>query len=327
MDFKDYYQILGVSPDASEKDIKQAYRKLARQHHPDVNPGDKSAEEKFKEINEAYQALSNAEQRKKYDAMRADYGRWQQTGGRPQDFDWNNWQARQGEGARTQYQYSNIDDMDDLFGEESPFSDFFTSTFGGARRSRAQGGGTRAPRPRRGRDIEHEVEITLEEAFGGATRILQIGDRRIEARIPPGVDTGLRVRLAGQGEPGRNGGKPGDLYLIIRVLPHPTFERQGDDLYASVPVDVYTAVLGGEVRVPTNGGAVMLKIPPGTQSGRSFRVRNKGMPRPGDRSKRGDLYARVNLVLPEPLTEREIATFRELAAARQEAQARTSRTT
>jgi curved DNA-binding protein len=322
MDFKDYYQILGVSPDASEKDIKQAYRKLARQHHPDVNPGDKSAEEKFKEINEAYQALSNPEQRKKYDAMRTDYGRWQQTGGRSQDFDWNSWQARQGEGAGTQYQYSNVDDLNDLFGDESPFSDFFTSTIGGARTSRAQGGRTRAPRPRRGRDLEHEVEITLEEAFKGATRMLQIGGRRIEARIPPGVDTGSRVRLAGQGEPGRNGGQPGDLYLIVRVLPHPTFERQGDDLYVDVPVDVYTAVLGGEVRVATLDGAVMLKVPPGTQSGRSFRIRNKGMPRLGNPGKRGDLYARVNLVLPEPLTEREIAAFRELAATRQGAQAR-----
>jgi curved DNA-binding protein len=317
MDFKDYYQILGVAPDATEKEIKQTYRKLARQHHPDVNPGDKNAEEKFKEINEAYQALSDPEQRKKYDAMRTEYQRWQQHGGRRQDFDWNNWTAQPGQGARVQY--GSVDDLEDIFGTEGPFSDFFTSTFGGTRSRRAE----RAPRARRGRDIEHEVEITLEEAFHGATRLLQIGDRRIEARIPPGVDNGARVRLAGQGEPGRNGGEAGDLYLIVRVLPDPTFERQGDDLYTDVPMDIYTAALGGEVRVPTlDGGGVMLRIPPRTQTGRSFRLRGKGMPRQGDQKHRGDLYARVTLMLPEPLTERELEAFRELAAARRGAGAR-----
>src|SRR5690349_12750643 len=172
MDFKDYYQILGVAPDATEKEIKQAYRKLARQHHPDVNPGDQSAEEKFKEINEAHQVLADAEQRKKYDAMRTEYQRWQQQGGRPggrrQEFDWNAWAAQPGAGPRVQY--ANVDDLEDLFGGESPFSDFFTSNFGGGR-GRTAGG---AARLRRGRDLEHEVEITLEEAFKGATRLLQI---------------------------------------------------------------------------------------------------------------------------------------------------------
>ena len=316
MDYKDYYQILGVSPDASQQEIKQAYRKLARQYHPDVNPGDESAEERFKEISEAYQVLSDPEQRRKYDEMRTDYQRWQQTGGRRQDFDWNAWAAQPGEGPRVQY--STVEDFDDLFGGESPFSDFFTSTFGDMRGRRS----ARASRPRRGRDLEYEAEITLEEAFHGTTRTIQIDDRRIEARIPPGVDNGSRIRLAGQGEPGRNGGEPGDLYLVIRVEPHPLFEREGDDLYVEVPVDVYTAALGGEIRVPTLEGAVMLKIPPGTQSGRTFRVRGKGMPRLGDPSSRGDLYARVTLVLPEPLTERELAAFQELAATRQGDRAR-----
>ena len=160
------------------------------------------------------------------------------------------------------------------------------------------------------------MELTLEEAFRGTTRGLQIGDRRLEAKIPPGVHTGSRVRLAGQGEPGRQGGIAGDLYLITRVLPHARFEREGDDLYTEVPVDIYTAALGGEVRVPTLDGAVMLKIPPQTQSGRSFRLRNKGMPRLGDPNTRGDLYARIRLMLPEPLSERELKAFRELAAAR-----------
>jgi curved DNA-binding protein len=309
MEFKDYYQILGVAPDADEKAIRQAFRKLARQYHPDVNPGDKAAEEQFKAINEANQVLSDPEQRKKYDALRTQYQRWQQGGRRPQDFNWQEWSAAPGEGVYEQY--GSFDNLDDLFGGESPFSDFFSTIFGGARRAQ------QTPRPRRGRDREVEVEITLEEAFAGTTRALQIGDRRIEAKIPPGVFTGARVRLAGQGEPGRQGGPGGDLYLIIRVAPHPTFERDRDDLFVEVPVDIYTAALGGEVRVPTLDGAVMLKIPPQTQSGRTLRLRGKGMPRLDDPNARGDLYTRVRLMLPEPLTERELQAFSELAAARQ----------
>ncbi len=195
MEFKDYYQALGVPPDADEKTIRQAFRKLARQSHPDVNPGDKTAEERFKVINEAYQVLSDAEQRKKYDALRAQYQRWQQTGGRAQDFDWRAWSTRPEEGVHVRH--GRIDDLEDLFGGGSPFSDFFTTIFGGAR------GAERGVRPRPGRDLEQEMELTLEEAFRGTTRVLQIGDRRIEAKIPPGVHTGSRVRLAGQGEPGR----------------------------------------------------------------------------------------------------------------------------
>jgi curved DNA-binding protein len=308
MEFKDYYQILGVSPDADEKTIRQAFRKLARQYHPDVNPGDRAAEEQFKAINEANQVLSDPEQRKKYDALRAQYQRWQQSGRRPQEFNWQEWSAPRGEGVYERY--ATADDLQDLFGDESPFSDFFTTIFGGARHAE------RSPRPRRGRDAESEVTVTLEEALQGTTRLLQIGDRRIEAKIPPGVSTGARVRLAGQGEPGRQGGPAGDLYLTIRVAPHATFERDGDDLFIEAPVDIYTAALGGEVRVPTLDGAVMLKIPPQTQSGRTLRLRGKGMPRLNDPKTRGDLYARVRVMLPEPLTERELQAFRELAAAR-----------
>ena len=308
MEFKDYYQVLGVAPDADEKAIRQAFRKLARQYHPDVNPGDKAAEEQFKAINEANQVLSDPEQRKKYDALRAQYQRWQQGGRRPQDFNWQDWASPPGEGVYEHY--GSVDDLEDLFGGESPFSDFFTTIFGRAR------GGERTPRPRRGRDREVEVTVTLEEAFRGTTRSIQIGDRRIEAKIPPGVNTGARVRLAGQGEPGRQGGPDGDLYLAIRVAPHATFERDGDDLFTEVPVDIYTAALGGEVRVPTLDGAVMLKIPPQTQSGRTLRLRGKGMPRLDDPTTRGDLYVRVRLVLPEPLSDHELQAFRELAASR-----------
>jgi curved DNA-binding protein len=315
MEFKDYYEILGVSPDADQKTIKQTYRKLARQYHPDVTPGNKDAEERFKEINEAYQALSNPEQRKKYDELRAQYQRWQQSGarqpgGRPsQDFNWQAWTAQPGEGPNVQY--ASVEDLDDLFGTENPFSDFFTSIFGQTRGQRG-----RSPGPRRGRDIEVEADVTLEEAARGGVRQLQIGDKRIQARIPPGVRTGSRVRLAGLGEPGRDGGPAGDLYLVIHILPHPTFELEGDDLHTEAQVDIYTAILGGEVRVPTLDRPVMLKIPPRTQADRSFRLRGKGLPRLSQPELRGDLYARVKLVLPEPMSEQEVNAFRELASDR-----------
>ena len=308
MDFKDYYEILGVAPDADENTIKQAYRKLARQHHPDVNPGNKEAEEKFKTINEAYQALSSAEQRKKYDELRAQYQRWQQSGRNPRDFNWQSWAAQPGQEANVQY--GTPEDFEDLFGGESPFSDFFSTIFGQAQGGRAPSG------PRKGQDVEAVVELSLEEAYHGATRALQLGDRRIEVRIPAGVRTGSRVRLSGQGEPGRNGGPAGDIYLIVRLLPHPTFELEGDDLYTKVSVDFYTAALGGEAQVLTLDRPLILKIPPKTQSDRTFRLRGKGMPKPKDPNSKGDLYARTRLVLPENMTEQELSTLRELAESR-----------
>lgn len=319
MDYKDYYKILGVQPDASEDTIRKTYRKLARQYHPDVNPNNKEAEEKFKEINEAYQVLSNAEQRKKYDALRAQYQAYQQSGGRAQDFDWRRWAANQGQGygSGPEVRTGTPEDFEDIFGGESPFSDFFSSIFGGAAAGAGPREGRRQARPRRGRSLDYEVEVTLQEAFTGTTRLLQIGDRRIEARVPPGVRDGSRIRLAGQGEPGRSGGEPGDLFLVTRVLPDPNFERQGDDLYETVSVDLYTAVLGGEVPVPTLARPVLLRIPSRTQAGRTFRLRGQGMPHLGDPNMRGDLYARIRLVLPENMSEHEVDTIRQLAAARQ----------
>jgi curved DNA-binding protein len=311
MDFKDYYAVLGVAPDADDQAIKQAYRKLARQYHPDVNPGDTQAEERFKEINEAYQALSDPERRRKYDELREQYQRWQQRGGRG-DFNWGQWQAAPGEQT---YAYNvSPEDLEDLFGGASPFSDFFSSIFG-----QTEGGPTRRARevrPRRGRDLEATAEISLDEAFRGTTRGIQIGDRRIEARIPPGARSGSRVRLAGQGSPGVAGGPPGDLFINIEIPPHAQFERDGDDLRVTVPVDIYTAATGGEVRVPTLDGSVMLKIPPRTQADRVFRLKGKGMPRLEKPAERGDLYARAKLVLPEPLSDTELEALRQLAQAR-----------
>jgi curved DNA-binding protein len=314
MDFKDYYEILGVPPNAEKKVIQKTFRQLARKVHPDVNPGDKEAEEKFKAINEAYQVLSDAEQRTKYDELRAQYQQWQQTGGRQQDFDWQNWSAQPGKGVHVQY--ASPEDLEDLFGSASPYSDFFNNIFGQVRRS-GRGSGRSAPSsPRRGRNVEYEVDLTLEEAFHGADRLLEIDGHRIKASIPPGVRTGSRVRLAGQGEPGHNGGPAGDLYLIVNILPNDTFEREGDNLHIDVPVDIFTAIAGGEIHIPTLERPLILKIPPRTNAGRSFRLRGKGMPHLSDPKTCGDLFALVRLVLPDPLTDQEVNSIRELASSR-----------
>ena len=311
MEFKDYYEILGVPPNADKKVIQQTFRQLARKVHPDVNPGNKDAEEKFKTINEAYQVLADAKQRKKYDELRAQYQQWQQTGGRQQDFEWQNWSAQPDQGAHVQY--ASPEDMEDLFGKDSPYSDFFTNIFGQARK----GGRGTPSSPRRGRDVEYEVDLTLEEAFHGTERLLEIDGHHIKAGIPAGVRTGSRVRLAGQAEPGQNGGLAGDLYLIIQILPNDTFEREGDDLHMDVPLDIFTAIAGGEVRIPAMERPLTLTIPTRTNANRSFRIRGKGMPHLGDPDKRGDLFARVKLVLPDSLTDQEVDSIRTLASARQ----------
>jgi len=312
MDFKDYYEILGVPPDAEKKVVKQTYRELAKKYHPDVNPGNKEAEEKFKTINEAYQVLSDTEKRKKYDELRSHYQRWQQSGGRQQDFDWQNWSAQSGQGVHVQY--ASPEDLEDLFGSASPYSDFFNNIFGQVR-GRKSSRGT-VPSPRRGRDVEYEIDLTLEEAYHGTDRLLEIDGHRIKAIIPPGVRSGSRVRLSGQGEPGRNSGPAGDLYLLVHILPNETFEREGDDLHIDVPVDIFTAVAGGETRIPTLDKPLILKIPPRTNARRSFRLRGKGMPQLGDPNTHGDLFAMVRLVLPEPLTDKEVNSIRELASSR-----------
>jgi curved DNA-binding protein len=313
MDFKDYYEILGVAPSADKKTIQQTFRQLARKHHPDVNPGNKDAEEKFKTINEAYQVLSNVKQRKKYDELRAQYQQWQKTGGQQQqDFDWQNWSAQPASGAS---QYTNAEDLEDLFGSAPPYSDFFSNIFGQARKRGS--GQTNQAGPRHGRDVEYEVDLTLEEAFRGAQRSLEIDGHQIQASIPLGVRTGTRVRLAGHGEQGKNGGKAGDLYLIIKVLPNDKFERDGDDLHMDASVDIFTAIAGGEIRIPALERPLTLTIPPRTNANQTFRLRGKGMPYLREPNKRGDMFARIKLVLPDALTEQEIGSITALAAARQ----------
>jgi curved DNA-binding protein len=316
MEYKDYYKVLGVSRDANEKEIKSAFRKLARECHPDVNPGDLDCEERFKEINEAYEALSDSEKRAKYDQLGAEWQRYQQAGGQPGGFNWGQWTTgAPGEGQRVHMRYGTPEDLEDIFGGASPFSDFFTSIFGGmggARPGGAREGYTYRPRPRRGQDYEQKVGITLREAYQGTTRILEKDGRHLEVAIPPGAKTGTRVRMSGEGGQGAASGESGDLYLRVRVQTDPVFEREGDDLRVSVSVDLYTAVLGGEVRVPTLSGPVMLTIPEGTQNERVFRLRSKGIPRLRDSKQHGDLYARVDVQLPTDLTPRQRELFEEL---------------
>jgi curved DNA-binding protein len=317
MEYKDYYKILGVDRNANEKEIKKAYRRLARKYHPDVNPDDKEAEERFKEINEAHEVLTDPEKRRKYDQLGASWQQWQHRGRDPGGFDWSQWSAGAPGGGRVHVQYG---DLGDLFGDAlggGSFSDFFQAIFGGVGRQGPQTWtGTRQARPRRGQDYEQPVEITLEETFSGTRRVLEKDRRRIEVKIPPGVKTGSRVRIAGEGAAGLGGGATGDLYLKVTVLPHEVFERQGDDLYCEVPVDLYTAILGGETNVPTLKGTVSLKIPSETQGGRTFRLKGQGMPQLRDSNKHGDLYAKVKVVLPESLSTKEKELFRELAQMR-----------
>jgi len=285
---KDYYSILGVRRDASDKEIKQAYRRLARQYHPDVNPGNTQAEARFKEINEAYEVLSDPEKRRKYDQF-GDNWQYADQFASPGGFHWE---------YHTAPGFAGGSRLQDIL-EEVMGGSFFNFT----------------RRPRKGRDVEYPVEVTLEEAYHGTTRILELNGgikpRRLEVKIPPGVDTGSRVRIAGEGMPGVGGGPRGDLYLVVTVQPHRYFERRGDDLYVEVAVPLADALLGGEVEVPTPKGKLALKLPPETQNGQVFRLAGQGMPRLGD-TRRGHLFATVKVVLPTHLTPQEREFFHRL---------------
>lgn len=326
MAVKNYYDILGVNKGATDKDIKQAYRRLARKYHPDVNPGDNSAEAKFKEVNEAFEVLSDKEKRRKYDK----YGdKWQYADQLDEAARQQSQYRQYSTGGGTSFHFGgDIGGMDSLFDE----------LFGGTGRR----GFSRRSQPRRGQDLETSVEVTLEEAFNGSSRMINLqGEKpcptchgtgriqnlpcstcrgtgvvsdikRLEIKIPAGVKTGSRVRISSKGQPGYGNGPSGDLYLNVTVVPHKVFQRQGDDLITEIPVPLTVAVLGGEVQVPTlKGGKLALKIPPETQNGRIFRLGGQGMPHLG-KSTRGDLKAKVNIVLPTKLTEKERELFKQL---------------
>jgi curved DNA-binding protein len=312
MDYRDYYKILGVAKGATEKEIKQAYRKLARKYHPDLNPTDKAAQEKFKEINEANDVLSDPEKRRKYDTLGANWQQYEQyqRAGEQGPFQW--------EGQGSNYRTVRPDEFESIFGgagaeDLGGFSDFFRTFFGGGFSGTATRAQTRA---RRGQDIEQEIEIPLEEAYRGSSRLVDKDGRRLEIKIPAGVKTGSKIRYAGEGMPGTNGAGAGDLYLRVLVAPHPVFERKGDDLYVEVPVDLYTALLGGEVQVSTLKGQLVLKIPPETQAGKVFRLAGQGMAKLNEQNSFGDLYAKARITLPENLTPAEREMIENLAKMR-----------
>ena len=322
---KDYYSILGVSKSATDKDVKSAYRKLARQYHPDVNPGDSKAEAKFQDINEAYEVLSDTEKRQQYDQFGAGWKNFQGApgGGRPG-----------GGGHPFDFDYSNVDFSG--MGGGAGMGDLFEQMFG-----KGRGGGGRR-RPTQGGNARGDVEVGLEEAFHGATKTITLTsqvscpacggagvgrggvcnacggsgrrseDSRLEVKIPAGVTEGAKIRVKGKGEPGQMGGTPGDLYLTVHVRKHPDFEVKGKDLYRSAKVDMFCALLGGKVDVSTLKGTVELKVPAGTQGGAKFRLAGFGLPGSGGKPA-GNLYVEAQIVIPENLTDEQKETFRQLS--------------
>jgi DnaJ-class molecular chaperone len=322
MEFKDYYATLGVSKTSTEKEIKQAFRKLARKHHPDVNPGDKAAETKFKELNEAYEVLGDPAKRKKYDELGANWRMYEQAEaqGAANPFA-GQWRTAPGGGQAGGYRTMTQEEMEAMFGDSNPFSDFFSTFFGGGGVDDdlgARGRGTGRRRQRQGRDVEHEIELSLNDAYHGATRRLSLKHdghaRTVDVRIPSGVNDGSRVRVSGEGEQGTGGAASGDLYLRVRLAPHPVFERKGRDLYVKVQIPVTTAVLGGEADVQTMGEKpARLRVPPLTQNGQVFRLKAYGMPSVGKPDEKGDLYARIDVQLPTELSPAEREQWAALA--------------
>jgi curved DNA-binding protein len=307
--FRDYYETLGVSKTASEDEIRSAFRKLARKYHPDVAKDKKTAEEKFKQINEAYEVLSDPEKRRKYDQLGE---HWNQPGGfqpppqwgggQPGGFRWGG-----GEDGGVEFEFGG-----------TGFSDFFEAFFGGGRGRSAFGGfGQRDAMAERGHDVEADIMVTLEEALHGSTRQVSLrraGSKKTETyqvKIPRGVREGQRIRLAGQGEAGERGGKSGDLFLRVRLARHPDFSVEGSDLVHEVKIAPWQGVLGDQLIVPTLEGNARLKLPPGTQGGQRFRLRERGLP--GVSGQRGELYVVVQIALPKKLSEREREIWKQLA--------------
>ena len=285
MDYKDYYKILGVDRKASEEEIRKAYRDLAKQYHPDRNPNDKQAEERFKEINEAYQVLSDSKKRSHYDRLGSDYSNWQRRGA-PGDFNWEDYGGGYPGGTRVNYE-----DLEEMFGGAGGFSDFFRTVFGmrdaePASRARPQA-------------YQQPLQITMEEAYKGAMRLIQENGKQKQVRIPPGVRTGSKVRVAGVGPNGS------DLYLIIDVAEDSRFERRGNDLHTTATIDVFTAILGGEAQVETLDGRIKMNVPAGTQPEQVFRLAGRGMPHVKNPEQKGDLYVRLKVQIPKYLSPKQ----------------------
>jgi curved DNA-binding protein len=306
MEYKDYYKVLGVERSASKEDIKRAYRKLALKTHPDKNPGNSKAEEQFKNINEAYQVLSDSEKRSRYDQLGESYSQWQQGGAPVGGFNWDDWFTTKPSGN------VRVGGLEDILGSE--FSEFFRRIFGDNPDMGVPSSGRGSVQRNRRvttPSYQQEITISLTEACKGTTRRIEVDGRRLEVKIPPGAKTGTKVRVANTIPTGVSGQK-GDLYLVIRVAEDPRFTIKGNDLHTDVAIDLYTAVLGGEVTVQTLTGNVVLTIPAGIQPGQSIRLAGRGIPRLNAPNNMGDLFAHVKVKIPNDLTSRQKELFQEL---------------
>lgn len=313
MEYKDYYKVLGVNKNATQDEIKKAYRKLAVKYHPDKNKGNKEAEEKFKEANEANEVLSDPQKRKKYDELGENWKYYQQSGGQ-QDFDWSQY-TNQGGGQS----YYSTGDFSDTFGGGSGFSDFFETLFGqgfGGSQTRSRRSGSTRRAKLKGEDLTAEMSITLEDAYKGAEKIFDLDGQSIKLKIKPGISNGQTLKLNSKGAPGYNGGPAGDLLLKIYVLNDPIFERKADDLYTTLRVDLFTAVLGGKAPLKTFKGTININIPNKSQNGKVLRLQGLGMPKYGKSNQFGDLYAKINVEIPVNLSSKEIDLFKELSQIR-----------
>ncbi len=309
MDYKDYYKILGVDKKATPEEIKKAYRKLAVKYHPDKNQGNKQAEEKFKEINEAYDVLGDAEKKKKYDELGENWQHYQQQGGRDGGFDFSQWanagRGNAGSGSAFHTEF--------FSGDEQGFSDFFDTFFGSGFGSSDTGRRSRRSNAMPGQDLESATDLTLEEAFNGTERQLNLRGQKLKIKLKPGISDGQVLRMKGKGGPGVNGGPNGDLYIKIHVLPHSRYERKENDLYFDQPLDAYTAILGGKISVKTIDKTLQVNIPAGTDSGKVFRLKGMGMPLYNDPKQHGDAYARMFITVPKNLSEEEKEMIKKLA--------------
>ena len=316
MDYKDYYKILGVEKSATTEEIKKAYRKLAMKYHPDRNPDDKAAEEKFKEITEANEVLSDPEKRKKYDQLGANWNKYQYANANGMNDMFSQF-GRGGQGGSYNFQ----GDLGDLFGNIGGFSDFFESFFGGGRAGGARAGRQRASNPfsssAKGADYEANLNLTLEEAYAGTEKKFAVNGKTLKVKLQPGTRDGKKLRVRNQGAPGRGGGQSGDLFLKIHVLDHPFFEVKGDDLYYNLDVDLYTAVLGGRAQIVTlDGRKLSIEIPKETDNGKLLKLKKIGMPNSDNPSVKGDLFVRVLIQIPKKLSREEKKLFEKLASLR-----------